>query len=88
MQQFRVLFPNWAEQLLQQQAVATNEVAFTEAMRDEIARTADATVPLLNPPVSQENKQKVMDNLLKIKALLPKDPQAGSSDTESGGDIR
>lgn len=80
-QQFRVLFPNWAEQLLQQQAVATNEVAFTEAMRDEIARTADATVPLLNPPVSQENKQKVMDNLLKIKALLPKDPQEGSSQT-------
>lgn len=75
-QHFRVIFPQWAENFLQQQAASTNEVSFTEADRDLIARTADATVPLLAPPVSQENKQQVMDNLNKIRDLLPKSNQS------------
>lgn len=71
-QQFRLLFPQWAEEQLRQQAASTNAVTFTEADRDLIARTADATVPLLAPPVSPENKRKVMDNLLLIREHLPK----------------
>lgn len=71
-QQFRLLFPQWAEEQLRQQAASTNAVAFTEADRDLIARTADATVPLLTPPVSPENKRRVMENLLLIRDHLPK----------------
>ncbi|MBQ9693259.1 MAG: VWA domain-containing protein, partial [Kiritimatiellae bacterium] len=43
-QQFRMIFPQWAEEYLKQQAASTNAVTFTEADRDLIARTADATV--------------------------------------------
>lgn len=71
-QQFRLLFPQWAEEQLRQQAATTNAVAFTEADRDLIARTADATVPLLAPPISQESKRRVMENLLLIREHLPK----------------
>ena len=75
-QQFRMLFPQWAEEQLRQQQAQTNDTAvvFTEADRDLIARTADATVPLLAPPVSPENRQIVMDNLLLIREHLPKRP--------------
>lgn len=75
-QQFRLLFPQWAEEQLRQQAASTNAVTFTEADRDLIARTADATVPLLAPPVSSEDKRKVMENLMLIREHLPK--QGGS----------
>ncbi len=78
-QQFRLLFPQWAEEQLQQQAASTNAVTFTEADRDLIARTADATVPLLAPPVSPANKQKVMENLLLIREHLPKQNQNSSA---------
>ena len=71
-QQFRLLFPQWAEEQLQQQAASTNAVAFTEADRDLIARTADAMVPLLAPPVSEEKKRQVMEMLLLIREHLPK----------------
>ena len=74
-QQFRLLFPQWAEEQLRQQAASTNAVTFTEADRDLIARTADATVPLLAPPVSPENRRKVMENLLLIREHLPKNEQ-------------
>lgn len=72
-QQFRVIFPQWAEEYLRHQAASTNEVTFTEEIRDRIARTADATVPLLAPPVEQKTKQQIMKNLLLIRELLPKD---------------
>ncbi len=78
-QQFRLLFPQWAEEQLQQQAASTNAVTFTEADRDLIARTADATVPLLAPPVSPKNKQQVMENLLLIREHLPKQNQNSSA---------
>ncbi len=72
-QQFRLIFPDWAEQQLQQAAASTNAPpAFTEADRDVIARTADATVPLLAPPVSPERKRQVMENLLLIRKHLPR----------------
>lgn len=73
-QQFRLLFPQWAEQQLQQAAASTNETAFTAADRDLIARTADAIVPLLTPPVSDDAKRKVMESLLLIRDHLPKNP--------------
>lgn len=72
-QQFRVIFPQWAEEYLRQQAASTNEVTFTEEIRDRIARTADATVPLLAPPVVQQTQQQIMENLQLIRELLPKD---------------
>ena len=72
LQQFRVIFPQWAEEYLRQQATTTNEVNFTEETRDQIARTADATVPLLAPPVEKAKKQQVMQNLQRIHDLLPK----------------
>ncbi|MEG1787757.1 MAG: VWA domain-containing protein [Kiritimatiellia bacterium] len=74
-QQFRALFPQWAEDQLKQQAASTNEVTFTEADRDVIASTAEKTVPLLAPPVSDENKRKVMENLLLIRQHLPPQKQ-------------
>lgn len=73
-QQFRVIFPKWADDYLRQQAASTNEVTFTEETRDRIARTADATVPLLTPPVEKPKQQQVMENLLLIQELLPKNP--------------
>ncbi len=75
-QQFRLLFPQWAEEQLQQQAASTNAVAFTEADRDLIARTADAIVPLLAPPVKPEAKREVMEKLLLIREHLPKNPNS------------
>ena len=78
-QQFRVIFPKWAEDYLQQQAASTNEVVFTEADRDLIARTADATVPLLTPPVPREKQEQVMTNLCLIRDHLPKPPQQSSN---------
>ena len=78
-QQFRVIFPKWAEDYLQQQAASTNEVVFTEADRDLIARTADATVPLLTPPVPRDKQEQVMTNLCLIRDLLPKPPQQSSN---------
>ena len=76
-QRFRLLFPQWAEEQLRAQAASTNEVAFTEADRDLIARTADAIVPLLAPPVASEAKREVMEKLLLIREHLPK--QGGQS---------
>ena len=78
-QQFRVIFPKWAEDYLQQQAASTNEVVFTEADRDLIARTADATVPLLTPPVPRDKQEQVMTNLCLIRDHLPKPPQQSSN---------
>lgn len=75
-QQFRLLFPQWAEEQLKQQAASTNEVSFTEADRDLIARTADAIVPLLAPPVKPAAKREVMEKLLLIREHLPKNPNA------------
>lgn len=71
-QQFRVMFPQWSEELMKAQGESDAEPTFTPEMRDEIARLADATVPLLAPPVGDENKRKVMENLLRIRELLPK----------------
>ena len=73
-QQFRLLFPQWAEEQLKQAAASTNETAFTAADRDLIARTADAIVPLLSPPVSDDAKRRVMEALLLIRDHLPKPP--------------
>lgn len=78
-QQFRLLFPQWAEEQLKQQAASTNEVSFTEADRDLIARTADAIVPLLAPPVKPEAKREVMEKLLLIREHLPKNPNSPQS---------
>ncbi len=79
-QQFRVLFPKWADDYLRQQAASTNEVTFTEEARDQIARTADATVPLLSSQMTPETKQQVMDNLILIRDLLPKISNQQSQD--------
>ncbi len=74
-QQFRLIFPEWAERQLRQAAASTNQPpAFTEADRDLIARTADATVPLLSPPVSDDAKRQIMRNLLLIREHLPRHP--------------
>ena len=70
--QFRLVFPEWAEEQLRQAAASTNETAFTEADRDLIERTAAATEPLLAPPVSEEALSRVMANLLLIRDHLPK----------------
>ena len=83
-QHFRVIFPKWAEEYLQQQAASTNEVTFTEADRDFIARTADATVPLLTPPVPRDKQEQVMTNLCQIRDRLPKPPpQSSDADSQS-----
>ena len=73
-QQFRLIFPQWAEEQLRQAAASTNETAFTAADRDAIARAADAIVPLLAPPVSDDAKREVMEALLLIREHLPKNP--------------
>ncbi len=70
--QFRLVFPEWAEEQLRQAAASTNETAFTEADRDLIERTAAATEPLLAPPVSEDALRRVMANLLLIRDHLPK----------------
>ena len=82
-EQFRDLFPAWAEAQLQQQAASTNTVTFTEADRDLILRTADEVVPLLAPPVAMETKRQVMDKLVLIREHLPKQSQQNNQQPQN-----
>ncbi len=88
LQQFRLVFPKWAEEQLQQQAAAQAQPTegeepkqpdFTQEDVDLINKTADATVPLLTPPVDAATREKVLENLKLIREHLPKDENSSSS---------
>lgn len=82
-EQFRDLFPAWAEVQLQQQAASNNTVTFTEADRDLILRTADEVVSLLTPPVAMETKRQVMNKLVLIREHLPKQSQQNNQQPQN-----
>ncbi len=94
LQQFRLVFPKWAEEKLQQQAAqaapveegtaspppeAPQQSSFTQEDIDIINKTADATVPLLTPPVDATTQNQILENLKLIREHLPKDPNQSSS---------
>ncbi len=73
LQQFRLIFPQWAEeQLKQNQTQADGEPAFTVEDKDIILKTAADTIPLFTGEQTAEVKQKVLDNLKLIRDHLPK----------------
>jgi hypothetical protein len=76
---FRQRFPSWADQVMQQMASDTNAPTFTKEDREEIERLAEETEKLqaqilsLNDPQHKtELQQKALENLLRIRELLPK----------------
>ncbi len=87
LQQFRMVFPQWAEEQLKQQAQQppvegeaektgeTPPPAFTQADRDAILRIAADTVPLFSGEQTQEIKEKILKNLEEIRDHLPKNNQ-------------
>ncbi len=81
LQQFRLIFPKWAEEQLQQQAQQPPPSAegeqppppsFTQEDVEIINQTADATVPLITDQMDAATQQRVLDNLKKIAEHLPK----------------
>ena len=76
---FQKKFPEWAKQMEQQVKANTNMPPFTAEIQAEIARLAEATQQLQveacrkNGPV-RATQWKALANLLKIRDLLPKNP--------------
>ena len=78
-EQFRALFPEWAEQRLAQAAQQPPKEGdpppFTEADRDAILRDADEALRILARPDAPDAARDVMARLLAIRDRLPKDNQ-------------
>jgi len=79
-QRFRQVFPEWAEQMLQQTAADTNMV-FTAEDRDEIEHLAAETedlqyqATLKSDPNRPDLQNRALQNLHRIKELLPRQKQ-------------
>jgi len=80
---FRERFPAWADQVQQQAQSDTNAPTLTPEARAEIEQLAEETEGLqrealrsADPPPCQ---RRALDNLLRIRDLLPKNPQSGES---------
>jgi hypothetical protein len=80
---FRERFPEWADQVQQQAQADTNAPTLTPEARAEIERLAEATERLqteaLRSQQPRPGQQQALDNLLRIRELLPKNPQSGAS---------
>lgn len=77
-EQFRALFPEWAEQKIaesaQQPRKEDDPPPFTAADRDAILKDTDALLRLLDDTDTPEAKRNVLDTLQAIAKRLPKPP--------------
>ena len=77
-EQFRALFPAWAEQKIAESAQQPHKEGdpppFTAADRDAILKDTDALLRLLDDADSPEAKRNVLDTLQAIAKRLPKPP--------------
>jgi tetratricopeptide (TPR) repeat protein len=80
---FRERFPEWADQVQQQAQADTNAPTLTPEARAEIERLAEETERLqteaLRSQVPRPHQQQALEKLMRIRELLPKNPQSGSS---------
>lgn len=77
-EQFRALFPEWAEQKIAESAQQPRKEGdpppFTAADRDAILKDTDALLRLLDDTDTPEAKRNVLDTLQAIAKRLPKPP--------------
>lgn len=80
---FRERFPAWADQVQQQAQADTNAPTLTPEARAEIEQLAAETEGLqaeaLHSPTPASYQRYALDNLLRIRELLPKQPQSGQA---------
>ena len=80
---FRERFPAWADQVQQQAQTDTNAPTLTPETRAEIERLAEETERLqteaLRSQTPRPNQQQAIEKLMRIRELLPKNKQSGSS---------
>jgi len=80
---FRARFPAWADQVQQQAQADTNAPTLTPEARAEIEQLAEETEGLqteaLRSPDSRPYQRHALDNLLRIRELLPKQQQSGQA---------
>ncbi len=80
---FRERFPAWADQVQQQAQADTNAPTLTPEARAEIEQLAEETEGLQSEALRSQEPQpyqrRALDNLIRIRELLPKNPQSGES---------
>ncbi len=80
---FRERFPAWADQVQQQAQADTNAPTLTPEARAEIEQLAEETEGLqteaLRSPDPGPYQRHALDNLLRIRELLPRQPQSGQA---------
>jgi hypothetical protein len=80
---FRERFSEWADQVQQQAQSDTNAPTLTPETRAEIERLAEETERLqteaLRSQTPRPNQQQAIEKLMRIRDLLPKNQQSGSS---------
>lgn len=82
MEQFGLIFPPWAEQVIQQQAANTNAVPFTVEDKAAIEEMTKDVLKRLEPPVALPARPGILETLKEIRERLPKQQSSQSQENQ------